>query len=84
MGGKYVSARAFGYDEADFMSAARRGFVANYLDEGVIDIATFGEKGIALGFKAEQGTPLSALIREAATSVSSATTTARCTSTGSS
>lgn len=64
MGVKYVSSGAFGYDEADYMSAARRGFVSNYVDEGVIDIATFVEKGVALGFKREQRTALSVFIRE--------------------
>jgi dolichyl-phosphate-mannose-protein mannosyltransferase len=64
LGGKYVSPVVFGDDEADYMSAAQRGFLSNYVDKGVISLATFVKKGIALGFKSERRSALSAFIRE--------------------
>ncbi len=64
LGRGYVSPVPFGYDEADYMSAARRGFVPNYVDAGVIGIGTFVEKGLAFGFTSQQRSTLSAFIRQ--------------------
>lgn len=53
----------FGYDEADYMSAVSRGFVANYWDQGTISIVTFLQKGSSEGM-ARKKSELSKFIRE--------------------
>ena len=52
----------FGYDEADYMYAASKGFSANYLDQGAIPVSAFLKQGVA-GLKASNWSALSEYIR---------------------
>lgn len=51
------------YDEADYMYAAEKGLLANYLDEGAISIGSFIEAGLAAGFDTTKWRELSRFIR---------------------
>ncbi len=59
----YSNHDVFGYDEADYMYAQSRGFLANYMDEPSLPIHTFIESGFAKGTSKQKRTELSELIR---------------------
>ena len=60
----FVPSQRFGYDEADYMYAAAKGFSANYLDEGSISAVTFLQRGFA-GLHSSNWSALSEYIRRA-------------------
>lgn len=53
----------YNYDEADYMYAAQKGLIANYLDANAIPIQTFIESGLNMGNDKTKRTDLSELIR---------------------
>lgn len=60
---RQVKTNAFGYDEADYMFAAQRGFVANYLDSPSYSFLQFVRIGLAKGRKTGGSTQLSSMVR---------------------
>ncbi len=60
---RHVRANAYGYDEADYMFAAGRGFVANYLDSPSYSFLEFVRIGLSRGRDNGGSGQLSAMVR---------------------
>jgi hypothetical protein len=58
-----ISSEPFAYDEADYMFAARQGFVANYLDRPSYSFAEYVRLGLSKGRDAGQKSDLSQTVR---------------------
>ena len=61
---RIASRDAYDYDEADYLGAVSKGFLANYTDRDAISLATFAKLGLGRGFEKTQRTSLSQYIRE--------------------
>jgi hypothetical protein len=59
-----VSRAPFGYDEADYMYVASKGFVSSYLDQPSVDLTDFVRTGIKSGLNRDKWRGLSAYIRQ--------------------
>jgi hypothetical protein len=60
-----VSTAPFSYDEADYMFAARQGFLANYLDLGSSSFLDYVRLGLSRGRDPQQKSALSRAVRKA-------------------
>jgi hypothetical protein len=60
---KTTTSRSFYYDEADYMYAGTRGFVANYLDQPSISVFEFVRKGLELSRDKTQRSNISQFVR---------------------
>lgn len=61
---RFASNARFDYDESDYMSAVRRGFLANYLDQPSISIFEFVSIGLRRGGERRNWDEMSQQIRE--------------------
>jgi hypothetical protein len=59
-----LSSDLYGYDEADYMNASRRGLGANYMDRGALPLSTFLRMGTGKGFEKSERGSLSEYIRD--------------------
>ena len=60
-----ISAAPFSYDEADYMFAARQGFIANYLDSPSSSFIDYVRLGLSRGRDPQQKSALSQAVRKA-------------------
>ena len=61
----YVNPGPFTYDEADYMYAAGRGFLANYLDSPSLSFSDYVRMGLSRGKDTAQSASLSRTVRQA-------------------
>jgi hypothetical protein len=61
--GRLISSQCFTFDEADYMYAASKGFLASYLDRPSLTIADFARAGIRSGAHSGESRNLSEYIR---------------------
>jgi hypothetical protein len=61
--GRTISSEPFGYDEADYMYAASKGFIASYLDRPSISVIDFVKMGVQGGLHSGERQNLSEYIR---------------------